>query len=99
MRPALVAGSASATGLVRSQLQPAGTADTEPCMRRGKRDAMMRGHVGYEMYHFLLDENIPDSEKYQAFRVVKGRHTTRSEKFKTLAEANAWVEARRKEDE
>lgn len=60
---------------------------------------MMHGHIGYEMYHFLLDESIPDSEKYQAFRVVKGRHTTASAKFKTLAEANAWIEDRRKEDE
>ena len=49
--------------------------------------------VGYEIYHFLLDPNIKHSEKYQAFRVEKGRFVHRSAKFATEAEALAWIAA------
>jgi hypothetical protein len=52
--------------------------------------------VGYEIYHFLLDPNVRDSEKYQAFRVEKGRFVHRSAKFATEREAHAWIEKDRK---
>jgi hypothetical protein len=58
----------------------------------------MRPTIGYEKYHFLLDEGIPDSEKYQAFRVRNGRFVDRSAKFKTEAEADAWIEMQRSRD-
>jgi hypothetical protein len=49
--------------------------------------------VGYEIYHFLLDPNIKHSEKYQAFRVEKGRFVHRSAKFATEREAQAWIKS------
>jgi hypothetical protein len=55
--------------------------------------------VGYEKYHFLLDEGIPASEKFQAFRVRHGRFVTKSEKFATEKEADDWIEFQRTLDE
>lgn len=55
--------------------------------------------VGYEKYRFLLDENIPPAEKFQAFRVRHGRFVTKSEKFATEAEADAWIDSQRELDE
>lgn len=54
--------------------------------------------VGYEKYHFLLDPNIPDSEKYQAFRVRHGRFIQKSAKFETELEADDWIELQRELD-